>query len=214
MKASSFIQVFPLIYHLYVYYLSLDMDLNCNFGCLAVAHFVINQVFLILFYLFIYLLNHPLWLFYLSSLRGASILPPCPADVRAASSVSSRSINSDYWRYLRGGGAVKVSQRRKSLFFFNLRRKKKNFKISKVSIQRNIARCWYGMTPSLQELQKTRWQPAFWSGSVSPLCSACAAVFWRKGKVCQGTITTCTWLDCNGKRAFAFPLFSLCPTFT
>lgn len=40
----------------------------------------------------------------------------------------------------------------------------------------------------------TRWRPVSQRCSDSPLCSACAAVFWRNVKVCLGDIRTRTWL--------------------
>lgn len=87
-------------------------------------------------------------------------------------------------------------------------------KIFQVSSQRNIA-CFswsggHGVRDSRQDLRrKPRWQPVLRRGSVSPLCSACAAASWRKGKVCDGA--TPTW-NVTGRFLVGSP-FSHSPPF-
>lgn len=85
-------------------------------------------------------------------LRGVRILPP--ADVRAASSLSS----------LPAHGLLEISAGRRSCQTFPEKGKafylkRKYLKDFKVFIKRIIACCWHGMTPSHRELQKHDGKP-------------------------------------------------------
>lgn len=121
---------------------------------------------------------------------GASVLPY--DDVRASRSVCvcPRAARAQSYRLPRGGGAVKVSQAREVSFTAGIQ---KLTPFSRVCVKRNTGLLPWNDSAS-PGAKTTRWRPVSRRGSDSPLCSACAAVFWRNVKVFPGDIRTRTWL--------------------